>query len=143
MLFYTVPFGLMADDGDDFGKSERYEIQLAIDYNYEPGRRAPYCSNPSNPAYYDAGDREEIEVTCVQVAQVTNCENERVTWCFKEFRDYLGGCKFRDCKHGSDPGCLIREAVEQGKISAERYHNYHRILESMQDARNMRHVSRE
>ena len=80
MLFYTVPFGFMTEDGDDFGKSERYDIQLAIDYNYEPGRPAPYCSNPSNPAYYDAGDQEEIEVTCVQVAQVTNCENERVTW---------------------------------------------------------------
>jgi len=70
-------------------------------------------------------------------------ENERVTWCFKEFRNYLGGCKFRDCKHGSDPGCLIREAVEKGEIAKSRYENYHRILESMQDARNTRHVSRE
>lgn len=70
-------------------------------------------------------------------------ENERVTWCFKEFRNYLGGCKFRDCKHGTDPGCLIREAVEKGEIHQSRYENYHRILESMQDARNMRHVSRE
>lgn len=80
MLFYTVPFGFMTEDGDDFGRSERYNIQLAIDYNYAPERPAPYCSNPSNPAYYDAGDPEEIEITCVQIAAVTNCENERVTW---------------------------------------------------------------
>lgn len=70
-------------------------------------------------------------------------EEERVTWCFKEFRNYLGGCKFRDCKHNTDPGCIIREAVEKGEIAAERFENYHRILESMQDARNTRHVSRE
>lgn len=56
---------------------------------------------------------------------------EQVTQGFTEFRDYLGGCKFRDCKHGDDPGCALRDAVEKGKISAERFENYHRILESM------------
>ncbi|EPU0813822.1 small ribosomal subunit biogenesis GTPase RsgA [Morganella morganii] len=56
---------------------------------------------------------------------------EQVTQGFTEFRDYLGGCKFRDCKHGDDPGCALRDAVENGKISAERFENYHRILESM------------
>ena len=47
------------------------------------------------------------------------------------FACLLGDCKFRDCKHGSDPGCAIREAVEQGKINVSRFDNYHRILESM------------
>lgn len=56
---------------------------------------------------------------------------EQVTQGFTEFHDYLGGCKFRDCKHGDDPGCALRDAVENGKISAERFENYHRILESM------------
>lgn len=70
-------------------------------------------------------------------------DNDRVTWCFKEFRDYLGGCKFRDCKHGTDPGCLIRAAVEEGNIARERYDNYRRILESMQATRALRHTERE
>ncbi|KLV06566.1 GTPase RsgA [Photobacterium aquae] len=58
---------------------------------------------------------------------------EQVTKAFVEFRDFLGGCKFRDCKHGDDPGCLIREAVEEGKISKERFDSYHRIIESMSE----------
>ncbi|MEI5640408.1 MULTISPECIES: small ribosomal subunit biogenesis GTPase RsgA [unclassified Pseudoalteromonas] len=62
-------------------------------------------------------------------------EVERVTWCFKEFREFIGGCRFRDCKHLNDPGCLIREAVDEGKISELRYDSYHRILESMADGR--------
>ncbi len=57
---------------------------------------------------------------------------DRVTWCFKEFRDYLGGCKFRDCKHQDDPGCLIRQAVDEGKIHRHRFDSYHRILQSME-----------
>lgn len=62
-------------------------------------------------------------------------EVERVTWCFKEFREFIGGCRFRDCKHLNDPGCLITEAVEQGAISELRFDSYHRILESMADGR--------
>ncbi len=60
---------------------------------------------------------------------------EQITWGFVEFRDYLGGCKFRDCKHMNDPGCLIREAVEEGKISIARFDSYHRILATMDEQR--------
>ncbi|MBD1227962.1 small ribosomal subunit biogenesis GTPase RsgA [Xenorhabdus griffiniae] len=56
---------------------------------------------------------------------------EQVTQGFVEFREYLGGCKFRDCKHLDDPGCALKEALEQGTIAQERFENYHRILESM------------
>lgn len=60
---------------------------------------------------------------------------ERVTWGFIEFRDYLGGCKFRDCKHLADPGCLIRKAVENGEINQQRYENYHKIVAAMAEQR--------
>tara|TARA_B100001063_G_scaffold191987_1_gene183094 strand:+ start:929 stop:1987 length:1059 start_codon:yes stop_codon:yes gene_type:complete len=60
---------------------------------------------------------------------------ERVTWCFKEFRDFIGGCRFRDCKHLNDPGCIIRQAVDDGEISELRFDSYHRILETMADGR--------
>ncbi|AOM41582.1 small ribosomal subunit biogenesis GTPase RsgA [Xenorhabdus hominickii] len=56
---------------------------------------------------------------------------EQVTQGFIEFREYLGKCKFRDCKHQDDPGCALKEALEQGTIAEERFENYYRILESM------------
>lgn len=60
---------------------------------------------------------------------------DKLIWGFREFRDFLGGCKFRDCKHGDDPGCLLQEAVQQGKISRERFDSYHKILAGMADQR--------
>ncbi|RAW92649.1 small ribosomal subunit biogenesis GTPase RsgA [Photorhabdus laumondii] len=57
--------------------------------------------------------------------------SEQVTQGFVEFRDYLGGCKFRDCKHRDDPACALRKAVEDNEINQERFENYHRILDSM------------
>ena len=58
-------------------------------------------------------------------------EPEQITQGFVEFREFLGHCKFRDCKHDTDPGCAIREAVENGAIDEARFDSYHRILESM------------
>ena len=60
---------------------------------------------------------------------------EQITSGFIEFRDYLGGCKFSDCTHGADPGCLIREAVVAGKITEDRYESYHKIIESNDENR--------
>jgi ribosome biogenesis GTPase len=56
---------------------------------------------------------------------------EEVTRGFTEFSPWLGRCKFRDCKHISDPGCAIQHAVETGDISKERYDSYLKILASM------------
>lgn len=64
---------------------------------------------------------------------------ERVGWCFVEFRDYLGTSKFRDCKHKNDPGCAITQAFEEGKIAEDRYQNYHRIIDSLDEQRHARH----
>ncbi|MGD8172389.1 small ribosomal subunit biogenesis GTPase RsgA [Vibrio sp. TRT 21S02] len=69
-------------------------------------------------------------------------EAEEVTKAFVEFKPYLGGCKFRDCKHLDDPGCVLREAVENGEISEIRFENYHRILESMVEVKANRQYSR-
>ncbi|MFN1651490.1 small ribosomal subunit biogenesis GTPase RsgA [Vibrio rotiferianus] len=69
-------------------------------------------------------------------------EAEEVTKAFVEFRPYLGGCKFRDCKHHDDPGCILREAVEKGEVSEVRFENYHRILESMSENKANRQYSR-
>ena len=56
---------------------------------------------------------------------------EEVTRGFVEFTPWLGRCKFRDCKHISDPGCAIQHAVESGEILHERYDSYLKILASM------------
>ena len=58
-------------------------------------------------------------------------EPERVAWCYVDFRDYLGGCKFRDCKHAEDPGCALQEAVSKNELHDWRLSNYHRIIETM------------
>lgn len=51
---------------------------------------------------------------------------------FVEFRDYLGRCRFNDCRHRTEPGCAIRQAVAEGDIARRRLESYHRILASLE-----------
>lgn len=60
---------------------------------------------------------------------------DAVTNGFIEFRDYLGGCKFSDCKHRNDPGCLITEAVANGDINRDRYESYLKIIDTLDQQR--------
>ena len=56
---------------------------------------------------------------------------EQVADGFIEFTDYLGTCKFRDCKHKDDPGCALVAACERGDIHPERLASFQRILDSL------------
>ena len=46
---------------------------------------------------------------------------------FIEFRKYSKECKYTDCKHEKEEECGIKKAVEQNKISKERYERYTKI----------------
>jgi len=52
---------------------------------------------------------------------------------FREFHPFLGQCRFRDCLHEDEPGCLVRENVATGKITEQRWQSYRRILESLRE----------
>ncbi|AMG30859.1 small ribosomal subunit biogenesis GTPase RsgA [Grimontia hollisae] len=92
--------------------------------------------------YHFPGGGDLIDSPGVREFGLWHLEPEQVTQGFKEFRDYLGGCKFRDCKHKDDPGCLLREALEEGKISIERFESYHKIIDSMSEVKANRQFSR-
>jgi ribosome biogenesis GTPase len=54
---------------------------------------------------------------------------ENLQYAFREFGAYMGGCQFHDCTHRQEPGCGIRQAMEEGKIEKSRYESYLRLYE--------------
>jgi len=52
--------------------------------------------------------------------------------CFIEFRPYIDGCRFSDCRHRAEPECAVREAVERGDIDAARYESYTRLQDELE-----------
>lgn len=52
---------------------------------------------------------------------------------FREMRPFIEKCRFADCSHQHEPGCAVREAIEQGSITPERYDSYLRLREDLEE----------
>ena len=55
--------------------------------------------------------------------------NEELSAYFPEMLRVMDGCRFKPCTHTHEPHCAVKEAVEAGEISAERYNSYLGMLE--------------
>lgn len=51
--------------------------------------------------------------------------------CFPEMRERKAECRFRECLHLQEPGCAVRDAVETGEVSKERYAHYLLFLQEI------------
>jgi len=51
--------------------------------------------------------------------------------CFPEVAALEHGCQFNDCRHITEPGCVVRAAVQRGDFSRERYESYLHLLEEL------------
>ena len=80
--------------------------------------------------YHFPAGGELIDSPGVRSFRLGHVSRTQLTEGFIEFRPYLGQCKFSDCRHKVEPECAIREAVETGNISQERYDGYQRLLDS-------------
>ncbi len=54
---------------------------------------------------------------------------------FPEIEEYRPSCKFRDCFHKNEPGCAVKEAVDNNNISQMRYDHYLSFLEELEQLR--------
>jgi ribosome biogenesis GTPase / thiamine phosphate phosphatase len=37
------------------------------------------------------------------------------------------GCRFSDCAHGSEPGCAVRAAISEGRLTSERFNRWRQL----------------
>jgi len=62
-------------------------------------------------------------------------EKAEVSHYFPEIFRYGHDCRFSDCSHVNEPGCAVREAVEQSLISESRYRSYVSILDDESESK--------
>ena len=56
---------------------------------------------------------------------------ENLQHYFPELEPYFARCRFSDCRHIKEPGCLVREAVERGDIARSRYESYCKLYKEV------------
>lgn len=48
---------------------------------------------------------------------------------FADIEERAAQCRFRDCRHRTEPGCAVRAAAQAGEIAPERLESYHKLLD--------------
>ena len=75
-------------------------------------------------------DTSLIDSPGMQEFGLAHLSREEIEQGFREFQPYLDKCRFRDCRHDSEPDCALRIAVEAGRIAARRLAQYHALCAS-------------
>ena len=60
---------------------------------------------------------------------IVDLPNEELSTWFPEMLKVMPQCRFKPCTHTHEPGCAVKQAVEEGVISPERYNSYLGMLE--------------
>lgn len=68
-----------------------------------------------------------IDSPGLQEFGLAHLERGEIEYAFREFRPYLGHCRFRNCRHGQEPGCALRPALDSGEIDKSRFASYARL----------------
>ena len=63
---------------------------------------------------------------------VVEFEKDNISMYFPDIRKYAGQCKFNNCKHIDEPGCMVLKAINENNIRITRYESYLNILLSIE-----------
>lgn len=69
-----------------------------------------------------------VDVQCYDII-----DKNRLQYCFPEFEEYLGECKFTSCSHICEKGCSILNALNEQKIENTRHQSYVTMYNEVKD----------
>jgi ribosome biogenesis GTPase len=64
---------------------------------------------------------------------IVDISKQELSHYFPEMRIIINHCQFNNCMHINEPGCAVKDAVNAGAVSIERYVSYCTILEKMEE----------
>ena len=79
-------------------------------------------------------DTAVIDSPGLQEFALQHLDAQALAHAFVEFRPFLGQCKFRDCKHETEPDCRLRDAAEHGEINPARLKLFQTLQRLQQNA---------
>ena len=75
---------------------------------------------PSGGDLIDSPGIREFQLDDFSAKQIVNG--------FREFKAFIGQCRFRNCQHINEPDCAVKVALDSGAIHTSRYENYLNLL---------------
>ncbi len=72
-----------------------------------------------------------IDTPGIREFAIDDMNRTELSHYFPEMKKFLQQCRFNNCLHIEEPGCAVKQAVEEGKIFMERYISYYNILQTI------------
>jgi ribosome biogenesis GTPase / thiamine phosphate phosphatase len=74
------------------------------------------------------GGGKIIDTPGLREFALMDIEKNELSHYFPEMKALVNECRFNNCMHIDEPDCAVKQAIEEGKISADRYISYLNIL---------------
>ena len=74
-----------------------------------------------------------IDTPGVREFGIVDVSKQELSHFFPEMRALINDCQFNNCMHINEPGCAVKDAVNAGTVSVDRYASYLTILDTMED----------
>ena len=74
-----------------------------------------------------------IDTPGIREFGIIDISRQELSHYFPEMRALIQGCRYNNCLHLNEPGCAIKEAIEEQRISVERYISYCNIIETIDE----------
>jgi len=72
-----------------------------------------------------------IDTPGIREFGLMHLSKQELSHYFPEMRKLIQDCQFNNCLHINEPGCAVKQAIADGKISEERYISYYNIIDSV------------
>lgn len=79
------------------------------------------------------GGGQIIDTPGIRELGIVGISRQELSHYFPEMRNLLSNCQFNNCLHMNEPGCAVKEAVQEGRVHLDRYVSYCTILDSIED----------
>ena len=61
---------------------------------------------------------------------------------FEDIAELAAKCRFRDCTHTNEPCCAVKQAIENGSLSQERFELYRSLHEEIRKSADMKAIAK-
>lgn len=110
------------------------EHSLKLDTGKHTTTACRYYDLPNSWGYQNEKLGALIDSPGFQEFGLAHLSESELQHAFVEFEPYLGKCKFHNCTHGHEPGCMITKAVTEGRISHSRVRLFLQLVHESNNA---------
>lgn len=86
----------------------------------------------------EVGEGLVVDTPGFSSIDISQIAYDELQYCFPEFHECIGSCKFTGCMHDKEPDCAVKNAVAESRINKDRYEFYLRVLKELKETKDRR-----